>query len=371
MQKLIAREYVLAGEVFIVLVKSLGGYPQLMLVSSEQVRHSGRKDDDSIDGIFVDAYGKATAYGIHTGAVWQKVDASNVIHLARHKNIGQLRGIGTFASSLNSMRDHKDVMLLEKKAQKAHSMMTLAFYRKGGEVSEGFMGGGTPVNASGVATTAASNKRLMNPTGGATVILDEGEKVEMLSGDRTTEGFARFVEMLMGEVCLSVSIPYSFLVSPDKLTGTGIRFALTDADNYFSSLQEKILDGAMNRIYGWVVLSLIQSGKLAAPAKGTGYGWEVSWSRPQKITVDTQRATNADIALLQNSLLSFEGYYSARGKDWKAELRQRAAEESFLNELADETGVSIGRLRALAAGSPTIQETDSTADPEQEKAKAA
>ena len=355
MQKLIAREYILAGEVFVVMVKSpVTSYPQLMLVSSEQVRHSGAADDNSVDGLFMDAFGKVTAYNIFTGAAFQKIDASNVIHLIRHKQIGQLRGIGGMAASLNSMRDVKDVMLLEKKAMKAHSMLTLAITKKGGDAGPGgLLGGGIPVDARGTPTAGQTNRRLENPFGGAAIILGEGEDIELLTSERTTENFARFCEMLTRDTCLNLSLPYEFLVNADKLTGTAVRFVLSDADAFFRSVQDALLDGTMIRIYGWVISSFINSGKLAAPAGGL-LPWDCAWTRPLKSSVDTQRNSTSDIALLQNSLLSFEGYYSSRGKDWKAELRQRAAEEKFLNELAVETGVDINRLRALTAGAMPI-----------------
>jgi len=88
-QKIIARELVIAGEVFIILIKSpVTNYPQLMLVSTENVKNSGDAGDDSIDGLFVDAFGKVTAYMVYFGGTHQKIDAANVIHLMRHKNVG-------------------------------------------------------------------------------------------------------------------------------------------------------------------------------------------------------------------------------------------------------------------------------------------
>jgi len=207
-QKLIARELILAGEIFIVLVKAATGYPQLTLVSSENVRHSGDKKDDSIDGLYVDDYGKVTAYNIFSGKTYQKVDAGNVIHLLRHKNIGQLRGIGSFAASLNSMRDHKDCMLLEKKAVKVHSSLALVVEKTGGEATNGGIAG--ELMGANVSVTGKPNVGLERAFGGAVTYLEKGEKVTPISSDRSTSGFQAFLELLVRDVCLNISIPYEF-----------------------------------------------------------------------------------------------------------------------------------------------------------------
>ena len=86
MQKLLVREVITAGEAFLIMQKAANGYPQLRLVKAEDVRHSGEKEDTSVDGIYYDDYGKAVQYNIFFGKRYIKVDAANVIHLLRPKN---------------------------------------------------------------------------------------------------------------------------------------------------------------------------------------------------------------------------------------------------------------------------------------------
>lgn len=117
----------------------------------------------------------------------------------------------------------------------------------------------------------------------------------------------------------------------------------------------------MARLYGWVIASFIKSGKLAPPKGDEPYA--VSWGLPISITVDQSRVSNTEIALLQNSLLTYDQFYSARGKNFKEELRQRAKEEQYLNELAAEMNLDINRLRTLAAGAPSIVEEEEEVEP--------
>jgi len=356
MQKLIIRELLIAGEVFIVLTKTPSGYPQLMLVPTENVRHSGDALDDSINGLYDDKFGKVTAYNIWTGSTSQKVDASNVIHLMRHKQIGQLRGLGAFTAVLNSARDHKDMLILEKKAIKVHSSLAAVVTKNDGRGQpQGLTGTLVPnpqLNPIGGTPLPTTNRGLEYAFAGNVAYMQKDEDIKLLAGNRSTEGFKSFLEVLLREVCLTLSIPYEFLVNSEKLTGPGIRFIIGDAAFFFNHLQNILIDGALNRIYGWVVASAINDGELTT-SKGC-LPFAVSWTTPIQVTIDQQRVSNIEISLVQNSMLTLEGYYSARGKDWKKEVTQRAKEEAFLNALAKETGVDINRLRTLQAGAAML-----------------
>ncbi len=360
MEKIIARELLIAGEIFIILEKSTTDYPQLRLVPSENVRHSGKREDTTIDGLYVDTFGKVSAFQFWNGAGYEKRDASDVVHIIRHKRIGQLRGEGSFAASLNSMRDHKDCVYLEKLAVKYQTMFAAVVERAGGEAGNGDFGsaaGGTDYNTA--PTQILPNVALETAFGGKTVYLEKGEKVNLMKSDRSTEGFLRFLELLHRDVCLNISLPYEFLVNAEKLTGTAVRFALSDASFFFRDLQDRIIDGGLQRIYAWVVASFIKQGRVPMPSNGMP--WLVSWTRPISVNVDNTRVSNAEISLLQNSLLTFETYYSARGKDWQAEITQRVEEEVFLDKLSQETGLPIARLRSIAAGSAPAPDSTATA----------
>ena len=371
-QKLIIRELIITGECFVVLIKAATGYPQLMLVPTEQVKNSGEPGDTSTDGLYLDQYGKVVAYNIFTGESYQKIDASNVIHLMRHKNIGQIRGIGSFAASLNAMRDHKDCVVLEKRSMKVHSALAAVVEKKSGEAGNGVLGGVLPSDGLGnpipSGSSQASNAGLERNFGGQVVYTEPGEKVTLLASNRSTDGFLKFLELLLRDVCLNISLPYEFLVNADKLTGVGVRFVLSDAAAFFGHLQNIILDGAINRIYTWVTASSINAKKLAPPADNE-LPWAVSFTKPQSITIDPSRVSQAEIALLGNSMGNYEEFWSKRGKDFRQELRQHAIEEQYLDQLSKEYDVNIGRLRTLPAGTtllPGVRETV-TETPEQEE----
>ena len=370
MQKLAVREIFLAGEIFFVMINSAGGFPQLMPVASENVRGTGKKNDKSTDGLFVDPYGKVTAYQIWTGKGYQIVEAANVIHLKRLKNVGQLRGVSAFAASVNSLRDHRDLQNLEKRATKLHATLAATVTKKSGEAGDGVYGSVNKAPTVKDGKTVA-NRGLEKAFGGSVVYLKEGEGVELLSSDRATDGFIKFLELLLRDVCLNLSLPYEFVVNPSSLSGPSVRFCIQDADVLFRNTQNLLIDSALSRIYSWVTAVFVNTKRIS---KRVDDYYSASWVRPASISIDQGRVSSAEIALIQNSLLSFDSYYSARGMDYKQALRQKATEEAYLDELAREFNVPIERLRTLPPGAasatsvepaPEIQEDE---DEDEQKA---
>jgi capsid protein len=348
-QKVIARELLICAELFIVLIKTAKGYPQITLVNSENVKHSGDASDDSVDGIFFDAYGKAIAYNVFLGNRFQKISADNVIHLKRVKNIGQKRGVGMFASSLNCMRDHKDMQLLIKKGLRAQLNQAVVVTKKVADAESGIASGLIPVDLNNFPTTQPTNTGLERALGGTVNYMQEGEAVQLLASEHPTENVLAFLESVMKDVCLSISLPYGFVVNPDSLNGTGIRFAISDASAFFGTLQTIIIDGALNRIYSWVIASFIKNGTLPAPAN-SALPWEVTFRGPCSVTVDQGRMSNSEIALLQAGLLNRENYWSARGKDWKKEEDQLIKEVKYIIEQAAANGIPLPILLPLKPG---------------------
>lgn len=360
-QRVMARELLIAGEFFIVLEKAGSGYPQLHLVQSEQVRHSGTAQDSSVDGIYFDASGRALAFNIFTGASFTKVDSSNVIHLKRVKNIGQKRGVGMFASALNAMRDHKDMHILIKKSLKTHLAMAAIVNKKVADAESGIAQGITPIDPSTtLPTSGKTNRGLEKAFGGHVAYMQEGEDVKLLTSEHPTANILAFLELIMRDVCLSVSLPYEFVVNADKLTGTGVRFALSDSAFFFQTLQNLLIDGALNRIYSWVIASFIKLGKLDSPANDV-LPWDVTYTRPCSLTVDQGRMSNAEIALLQAGLINREMYFSARGKDWQKEADQLLAETRYMMMKAESLGIPLSLVLPTKQGASAITEESAPA----------
>jgi len=341
-QRLCVRELLIAGEIFLVMTKADTGYPQLIPVTSEQVRHSGKKSDKSIDGIYYNNQGKALSYQVFfEDKKATIVDAGNVIHLKRFKNVNQKRGISAFASSLNSIRDVKDLQALEKKSIKVHSALAATVTkRNGGEVGDGLFGKNrTPTPTAPL--TASRNDILEKVFGGAIAYLGENESVNLIQSSRSTEGFLKFVELLLRDVCLNLSLSYELVVNPTALSSAATRFIIQDATFLFNNLQNIIIDGALNRIYAWVIASAVNDKKVVGSKDSDWFS--VNFVKPQAATIDAGRKDSAELAFVENNLESLDSYYSARGLTWTKELEQIAQEKLFIAELESKYNIQFNK----------------------------
>lgn len=348
-QKLIVRELLIAGEIFLVMTKADTGYPQLIPVVSEQVRSTGKKTDKSLDGIFYTPQGKAMSYQIFfEDKKATIIDAANVIHLKRFKSVNQKRGVSAFAASLNSVRDVKDLQALEKKSIKVHSALAATVSkRNGGEVGDGLFGKSRQQTAPTQATIATRNNLLDKVFGGAIAYLGDNEKVDLIQSSRSTDGFLKFVELLLRDVCLNISLSYELVVNPTALSSAATRFIIQDADFLFKNLQNIIIDGGLNRLYSWVIASAVNDKKI--PACKDADWFSVTWVKPQSATIDAGRKDSAELAFVENGLVSYDNFFSSRGKNWKEELRQVAMEKAYISELEKEYRISIKAKDAIAS----------------------
>jgi len=339
-QKLIIRELLIAGEIFLVLTKSESNYPQIIPVISEQVRSTGKKNDKSIDGIFYNPQGKALSYQIFfEDKKATIIDASNVIHLKRFKSVNQKRGISAFAASLNSMRDVKDLLSLEKNSTKVHAALAATVSkRNGGEVGDGLFGRNR-TQTPPVASTTSRNSVLEKIFGGAIAYLGENEKVDLIQSNRSTEGFLKFVELLLRDVCLNLSLSYELVVNPTALSSAATRFIIADASYLFGSLQDIVINGALNRLYAWVIASAVKEGKLGNSKDANWY--VVNWVKPQSATIDAGRKDAGELQFVLNNLESLDTFYSSRGLTWNKELEQIAQEKAFIKELQTKYDVEL------------------------------
>jgi len=342
-QSLAARVMVRDGEIYCLLVRDLANPVfkyQIQLIMPDQVGASDDEDDDSYDGVYIDSVGRKVAYGVWSGNQFQKIDASNIVHLQRStKGARQLRGISDFSSCLNNARDQKDLERLFKSFSKDHGSISWIHTRLTGEAGKGTKAGlkanpatSNPNGQNAKRPVPGNNHGVQRGFGTNEIWISPNEKSEMVSPAdyKIDQGFINYLER---RVCLALGQPYEFVVNPEKLNGTSMRFVIEHAATYFSHLQNQMIDSFIRRIYVWVISCAIKDGQLSVPDELLNSGAEIydaNFTRPKSITVDAGRVTNAEILLIDNGLLTYDTYFSARGKNRDHEFKTQAEERKML-----------------------------------------
>ncbi len=356
-QKIIERLRFIDGDVFVLLTKSESGWPQLQIITADQVRTD--EEDGSIDGVYVDESGRKTAFNVYSGDVKQVVDAGNILQIMKYKRSpNQLRGLSEFTSCLNNARDHKLISSLAKLALKQHSAVAFVVTKNTGESGNGLFGqvksyNNTPSAKSVCVPETQKSSGVERILPGATAYLKPGEKVETIKSDVGNTQFQSFLDRMAQETCHAIGLPFEFIVSPAGINSVGVRFIIQDADKYFSSIQNEQIDGFIRRVYGWVISIGINTGGIKPPTDTTINIYDCSFTKPQSITVDSTRISAADISLIDKGLMTYETYFSARGKNWIHELTQRAKEKALITQLEKDFGLPLGSL--TTAPNPNAQ----------------
>jgi len=347
MQHTITKELLLTGNVYIVLSKSKSGFPQIQLFAAESCKNSGKPDDKSIDGINYNESGVAISYVIDGNII----DAANVIHLVKGNDfVGAKKGKSAFYCCMNDIRDWKNLLEAEILSCKLHANVALQIARNSNDNAQGAFGEDLLGEQKAQKDIATPNPIAEKIYKGAVLYTDENEKINLLASERTSEGFVRTNEILLRKICMAVGCPYEFIYNSEKLSGTSVRLVLQDFAYYVRSYQDTLLEGMMQRLYAWVIASLIKDGKLP---KQDNY-WKVKFVRPMLPTVDAGRQNTSTVLLMQNGLLNLDTYYSQLGLNWKDEIKERVNEISYMKKLCEETGIDLNLLLTLQAGSSQI-----------------
>jgi lambda family phage portal protein len=369
-QSLIAREWFVDGEVFV--VKCFGKNqptgtpprPRIQLVESHRIgggdlfgasgtfQYQDQKYPTTIDGIEYDESGRPVAYNIKVNDTVQRLPADSVEHIFEPSRIGQLRGLPFAYPVMNDITDLDDLQRYEMMAAKSNAVTASVITNQAGEMTDDEMARQAhkvaAPNSLGVVTDEDRMHYYRQAFGGETKVLKTGDKYEVFRSDRPGVAQQNYWDHLTAKVCAGTGIT-RLLVFPYSMQGTVVRADLDSASTFFRS-RSAVLASFIERIY----LFAIEWGKDWDPAlKGSPKDWNrVVIRPPRSVNVDIGRNSSADLADLSAGNTTYQTLYAERGDDWAEQLTQKADEAAFINRLAKERsadGVTPGQISELAA----------------------
>jgi len=315
------------GDVFVLLTET-GGRPKLQTISCHRL-NLNEPNNNIWDGVRLDANDRPTRYIVDES---RSIAPRDIIHLFDPHSFDAVRGAPSTAHAINNMFDVREILALEKKGVKLNSAIATVIKTPSPTEGEGFLG--EPVSNNNDSTTLESII-----SGGVVPRLQPGEDITSFTSSRPSPTFDGFIEHFVRDFAVGIGLPLEFIWTASALGGTAQRFVLQKAQRRFEQRQE-VLTKALTRIWQWFVAKRINDGLLPSNDEWRRVGWQT----PRKITVDSGRESKATIEEVKMGLTGYKEDYASRGKDWREELRQRAEEERFLQELADENGINRERI---------------------------
>jgi len=323
------------GEAFAVLVNNpvLGSEVKLdlRLIEADQVTSPmvSRLDKNEVDGIRLDKYGNPEAYYVlreHPGGnTWhfrndfQVIPASHMIHAFRQDRPGQHRGIPEITPALPLFAQLRNYTLAVLDAATAAANFAGILY--------------TDAPANGEAESLEPMD-MIELERNMLLTMPGGWKMSQIESMQPSTTYAEGKGEFLDEIARCLCIPSN--IARGNSSGYNYASGRLDHQTYYKSIrvdQAYIGSVVLDRLFeAWIREAILVSDLLPLPVR-TMNELPHQWFWDGQEHVDPAKEARAQETRLKNNTTTLAHEYARQGKDWEAELRQRAREKSLMNEL--------------------------------------
>ncbi len=292
-------------------------------VASPPMWFGGR---DIIDGIELDELGNPTVYHVMKGhpgdtgylfGQFARISAAAVVHWYRADRPSQHRGVPEITPALPLFAQLRRYTLAVLGAAETAADFAAVLYTDapaGGEA--------TPVEPLDVIEL---EKRMATT-------LPDGWKLGQIKAEQPGTAYAEFKREILGEIGRCLQVPIN-VVTGDSSQHNYASGRL-DHQTYFKSLrieQAHLGRVVMDRIFSaWIAeAALLQTFAFLRALQAINHQW--FWDGMEH--VDPAKEANAQATRLATGTTTLAYEYARQGKDWEAELRQRAKEKQLMRDL--------------------------------------
>lgn len=346
LQGIIARSLFIDGEVFVLLTRGETNNPRIQLIEAHRVQTPPTMVEGKgiVDGIEIDDRGRPIAYHIATEEAggkmgYSRAEAQFVVHIFEPGRPGQYRGLPALYPVMNDLHDLDDLQVFEMQAAKQAAEVTNVIKTATGDVSDDDLIRGTVTGSDG--TERADYYR--DVFGGQAKVLKHGDEFSQFRVERPSAATSGYWDYLTAKVCAGVGIPKE-IVLPSSMQGTSMRSVLDIANAFFRSRSAVIADH-LRRIYEYVIEVGLQIDPALRPPPPDWY--RSTFRAPRSINVDVGRNSAAAVAEFKTGMRTLQSIYAETGEDWREQLRQKAAEIAYAQQLAQEFNVERAEIMTL------------------------
>lgn len=333
LQSIIIRSAFMDGDVFVYKTYDEAHNPKIQIIEGYRITDGLTADIDKPEGVVLDKYGRPTCYEYHPTdddiCKPVKIPAQHLVRFSYDKRPNQYRGVPIAHAAIRTIHDIDDILALEKQAVKHNSSIVGVASKEGDDEFQT-----PPMRPFGeqIENAVQSNigdaelaKYYSEQIEGSMIFTTrKNETLELKNNDRPGPAWQGFISFLVDATCLSVGLTPSIVLG-QKRGGVDTRACLATAQRIVEGWQNSYID-SFQLIYEYVIEDGIIRGKIPAVPD-----WhKTKWRRPPKITVDAGREAQNEREDVKNGLMTLEEHYSARGKDYRREITQKAEEVRYM-----------------------------------------
>ncbi len=310
-----------------------------------------------VDGIVFDAFGNPIEYHIlrqHPGDLnstfdsrYDRIGARSVIHLFRCDRPGQARGVPDITPAIPLFAQLRRFTLAVLAAAETAADFAGILY--------------TDAPANGEAD-AAEPFEPIELEKRALLTMPGGWKMSQMRAEQPATTYAEFKKEILNEIARCLNMPYN--VAAGNSSGYNYASGRLDHQTYFKSIrveQAHIGTAVLDRILAaWLNEAVLIEGFLPPALRTLDADYAHQWFWDGHEHVDPAKEANAQATRLASHTTTLANEYAKQGRDWEAELRQRAKEKQLMDELG------LGQAESAIS----IEEEDDVEDEETTQAAA-
>jgi lambda family phage portal protein len=285
---------------------------------------------NAIDGIVFDGFGNPIEYHVlrnHPGdarALWDKtydrLPARAVLHYFRCDRPGQCRGIPDITPALPLFAQLRRFTLAVLAAAETAADFAGILYTD------------APANGEAESVEPMDTIELEKR---ALLTMPGGWKMSQLQAEQPATTYAEFKREILNEIARCLNMPYN--VAACNSSSYNYASGRLDHQVYWKATrveQSHLSLVVLDRILGaWLDEAILIEGYLPDSLRPLDADLSHQWMWDGNDHVDPQKEANAQATRLSNHTTTLAHEYARQGRDWEAELRQRAKELELMAEL--------------------------------------
>ena len=304
----------------------------LRLVEADQVTTPDllQHRSNEVDGIVFDRFGNPVEYHVlrqHPGDLhstfdsrYDRIDARSVIHLYRCDRPGQARGIPDITPAIPLFAQLRRFTLAVLAAAETAADFAGILY--------------TDAPANGEADLAEPFEPIELEQR-ALLTMPGGWKMSQMRAEQPATTYAEFKKEILNEIARCLNMPFN--VAAGNSSGYNYASGRLDHQTYFKSIrveQAHFGTAVLDRILtAWFSEAVLLEGFLSSALRTLDADYSHQWFWDGHEHVDPAKEANAQATRLSNHTTTLANEYAKQGRDWEAELRQRAKEARLMQEL--------------------------------------
>ncbi len=285
---------------------------------------------NAIDGIVFDDFGNPAEYHVlryHPGDSrmafdWsvERLPSRAVVHYFRCDRPGQCRGIPDITPALPLFAQLRRFTLAVLAAAETAADFAGILYTD------------APANGEAESVEPMDTIELEKR---ALLTMPGGWKMSQLQAEQPATTYAEFKREILNEIARCLNMPYN--VAACNSSSYNYASGRLDHQVYYKSLrvdQSQLALTVLDRIFSsWLDEAVLIEGYLPASLRTLDADLSHQWMWDGNDHVDPQKEANAQATRLTNHTTTLAHEYARQGRDWEAELRQRAKELELMAEL--------------------------------------